>query len=84
MLERIVSSPSVTMRQYIILLLMPWLDERLKNEGADSMLQKIQIGSIPDLAKFLNSCDDKVLVTIEIESKKEESEKDEPGAGTDK
>ena len=48
------------------------------------MLQKIQIGSIPDLAKFLNSCDDKVLVTIEIESKKEESEKDEPGAGTDK
>ena len=84
MLERIVSSPSVTMRQYIILLLMPWLDERLKNEGADSMLQKIQIGSIPDLAKFSNSCDDKVLVTIEIESKKEESEKDEPGAGTDK
>ena len=83
MLERIVSSPTVGMRQYVVLFLVPWLDERLKNEGADSMLQKIEIGSIPDLAKFLNACDDKVLVTIELESKEEEA-KDEPGSGSDK
>ena len=50
------------------------------------MLQKIQITSIPDLAKFLNACDDKVLVTIELETTNEGSGKDEsePGAGTDK
>ena len=86
LLERIVSSPSAVMRQYVILLVAPWLDERLKIEGADSMLQKIQITSIPDLAKFLNACDDKVLVTIELETTNEGSGKDEsePGAGTDK
>ena len=83
MLERIVSSPTVGMRQYVVLFLVPWLDERLNIEGADSMLQKIEIGSIPDLAKFLNACDDKVLVTIELESKEEEA-KDEPGSGSDK
>lgn len=83
MLERIVSSPTVGMRQYVVLFLVPWLNERLNIEGADSMLQKIEIGSIPDLAKFLNACDDKVLVTIELESKEEEA-KDEPGSGSDK
>lgn len=83
MLERIVSSPTVGMRQYVVLFLVPWLNERLNIEGADSMLQKIEIGSIPDLAKFLNACDDKVLVTIEFESKEEEA-KDEPGSGSDK
>ena len=71
LLERIVSSPTPSFRQYIILLIIPWLDERLKIEGAESMLHNIQISSVDDLVKFLNTCDNKVMVTVEIETDKE-------------
>ncbi len=82
LLERIISAPSVVMRQYTILLVTPWLNEQLEKEGADSMLQKIQIKSIPALAEFLNSCDDNVLVTIELENMEKGGEEDESGAET--
>ena len=71
LLERIVSSPSPSFRQYIILLIIPWLDEHLKIEGAESMLHNIQIPSVDDLVKFLNTCENKVMVTVEVSTDKE-------------
>ena len=83
LLERIVSSPSPAFRQYIVLLIIPWLDERLKIEGAESVLHNIQISSVDDLVKFLRTCEDKVMVTVKVVADKEGAADNGEESGTE-